>query len=106
MKGDNLDNRALQMSQDDNVATALAELNPSMVITTETTTISIDSKIPFGHKFALKPISSGDDIYKYGEIIGRATKPIQPGDWVHTHNCESTRGRGDMKPTANSQGDT
>ena len=33
---------------------------------------------------------------KYGEIIGQATEQIDPGEWVHTHNCKSTRGRGDI----------
>ena len=45
--------------------------------------------IPAGHKFALVPIAKGEFVLKYGEIIGRATQAIQPGDWVHTHNLRS-----------------
>lgn len=45
--------------------------------------------IPAGHKFALVPIAKGEFVIKYGEIIGRATQDIQPGDWVHTHNLRS-----------------
>lgn len=45
--------------------------------------------IPAGHKFALVPLTKGDVVIKYGEIIGRATRDIQPGDWVHTHNLRS-----------------
>ena len=45
--------------------------------------------IPSGHKFALRPISCGEYIVKYGEIIGRATADIQQGEWVHTHNVKS-----------------
>ena len=45
--------------------------------------------IPAGHKFALKDIACGDLVIKYGEIIGRATKDIKEGEWVHTHNVKS-----------------
>jgi altronate hydrolase len=30
----------------------------------------------------------GDDVRRYGQIIGHATLPIAPGQHVHTHNCE------------------
>ncbi len=45
--------------------------------------------IPAGHKFALKDIAKGDYVVKYGEIIGRASKDIAKGEWVHTHNVKS-----------------
>ncbi len=37
------------------------------------------------------------EVYKYGESIGRATQEIKSGDYVHVHNVESERGRGDWK---------
>ncbi|VFS54652.1 Uncharacterised protein [Leminorella grimontii] len=36
-----------------------------------------------------------DEVYKYGESIGRATQAIELGEHVHVHNVESERGRGD-----------
>ena len=45
--------------------------------------------IPSGHKFALKDIKEGEYVFKYGEIIGKATKDIKKGEWVHTHNVKS-----------------
>jgi altronate dehydratase small subunit len=33
---------------------------------------------------------------KYGEIIGKATTDIKPGQHVHVHNVAGTRGRGDV----------
>ncbi|MGI6255805.1 MAG: UxaA family hydrolase [Acutalibacter sp.] len=53
--------------------------------------VSLDGSdtIPAGHKFALVPIQKGEFVIKYGEIIGRATRDIQPGEWVHTHNLRS-----------------
>ena len=48
-----------------------------------------DEKIAAGHKFALRDIPQGEYVVKYGEIIGRATKNIAKGEWVHTHNVKS-----------------
>ena len=48
-----------------------------------------NDQIPAGHKYALRDISVGEYVIKYGEIIGRATQNITKGEWVHTHNVKS-----------------
>lgn len=48
-----------------------------------------NEQIPAGHKYALREISEGEYVIKYGEIIGRATQKIAKGEWVHTHNVKS-----------------
>lgn len=45
--------------------------------------------IPKYHKIARRPIACGQDVFKYGEVIGRAVKPVYPGEWVHVHNLKS-----------------
>lgn len=45
--------------------------------------------IPAGHKIALSDIPQGGAVIKYGQVIGRATKPIPAGAWVHSHNLGS-----------------
>jgi altronate hydrolase len=45
--------------------------------------------IPVGHKVALSPIAAGAVVVKYGFPIGRATRDIAPGEWVHEHNLRS-----------------
>ena len=45
--------------------------------------------IPAGHKQALRDIAEGEFVFKYGQIIGRATRNIKAGEWVHTHNVRS-----------------
>lgn len=52
--------------------------------------IVLRNDIPYGHKIALKEIKEGETINKYGYPIGKATKKISIGDWVHTHNVETT----------------
>ena len=37
-------------------------------------------------KIAVKDVEQGEFVLKYGEAIGKATKGIKVGDWVHTHN--------------------
>ncbi len=45
--------------------------------------------VPKGHKFALHDIKKGEKVKKYGYPIGRATKDIKAGEWVHSHNLKS-----------------
>jgi altronate hydrolase len=42
--------------------------------------------VPRGHKVALRELGAGDRVLKYGQVIGRATRPIRRGEHVHTHN--------------------
>src|SRR3712207_5612979 len=39
-----------------------------------------------GHKVAVAEIAVGQAVRKFGQVIGQATAPIRPGDWVHSHN--------------------
>lgn len=45
--------------------------------------------IPAGHKVALTDIPEGGAVIKYGHPIGRATRNIRMGEWVHTHNLST-----------------
>ena len=64
---------------------------------TETTTVSLLEDIPPNHKIAPVDIKAGEPIIKYGLCIGRASCDIQTGQYVHVHNIESNRGRGDLQ---------
>ncbi|PSL46894.1 altronate dehydratase small subunit [Salsuginibacillus halophilus] len=57
--------------------------------------VKVLQDIPYGHKIAVKDISTGDTILKYGLSIGSAIEDIPVGDHIHVHNIESNRGRGD-----------
>ena len=48
-------------------------------------------EIPLGHKIALKDLSNGDTILKYGHDIGKVVKPIKKGDHVHVHNVKTKK---------------
>ena len=34
------------------------------------------------------PSPRGSRLLRYGQVIGFASRDIQPGDWVHSHNLE------------------
>lgn len=42
--------------------------------------------IELGHKMAIQSIAGGRPVRRYGQVIGFATRDIQPGEWVHQHN--------------------
>ncbi|HUS95605.1 MAG TPA: UxaA family hydrolase, partial [Hyphomicrobiaceae bacterium] len=46
--------------------------------------ITAKSDIPIGHKVALKDLTEGDTVFKYGEDIGKMVGPAKQGEHVHT----------------------
>jgi altronate dehydratase small subunit len=91
---------ALVIKRQDNVATAIRDIPSGKTVAVgveeESMTVRANQDIPLGHKLAIRPIRCGEDILKYGTVIGRATRDIEVGEHVHVHNVESTRGRGDL----------
>lgn len=95
--------RAIVLHPDDNVGTLIdpgAVSQTVQLIGKRSDTIVLAADIPYGHKCAIRAIASGDQILKYGQVIGRATQPISVGQHVHTQNVEALRARGDAKEKA------
>ncbi len=72
----------IRLDPDDNVVTATRALEAGTSVEGVTTT----ALIPSGHKIATRAIGKGEELRKYAQFIGFATKDIAPGDHVHTHN--------------------
>lgn len=53
--------------------------------------IMANADIPIGHKVAIKDLTEGDTVFKYGEDIGKMVGPAKQGEHVHTHNCKTKR---------------
>ncbi|GLC78967.1 UxaA family hydrolase [Lacrimispora brassicae] len=84
--------KAFQIVETDNVATALEDILPGIVSLLGDTPmgeIPAVTDVPKGHKISLKDIKAGEDIKKYGIRIGKATQAIKAGEWVHLHNIHS-----------------
>ena len=94
---------ALKVHDDDNVATVFSNgvgQGDSVVVRDKrggSENLTVISNIPYGHKVALVDISAGEKVVKYGESLGVVVKPINKGEWVHVHNMDSLRGRGDQE---------
>ncbi len=77
----------------DNVATALDELPAGETVPVRVEgrmeNVRVLSRIPRGHKFALRQIEQGGAVIKYGETIGVSTTAIAAGEHVHVHNVVS-----------------
>ena len=47
--------------------------------------------IPIGHKVALKDMTIGDTVWKYGIDMGKVVAPVQTGQHAHVHNIKTKR---------------
>lgn len=92
--------RILAVHKSDNVGTALVGFERGeevrVMVGQDSITLVLPQTIAAGHKVAVRRISEGSDVVKYGYPIGEATTDIEPGQHVHVHNVASRRGRGDM----------
>jgi hydrolase, uxaA family protein len=93
---------AVIIDKKDDVATVTKDLKKGekakyLLSENDINEITLLDDIPFGHKFAIRDIPKNQDVLKYGESIGKATRDIIKGEHVHIQNVESNRGRGDRK---------
>ena len=81
------------MNEDDTVVTVITAITTGSEIfytmNGVTCKIKAATNIPKYHKAAIKGISKGDEIFKYGERIGYAMSDINAGEHVHTNNLNS-----------------
>ena len=86
---------ALIIKNKDSVAVVIEDLAAGKTarykVDGEIKAIQVVEDIPIYHKVALADIPEGEEVYKYGESIGRAIKPIKVGQHVHSHNLISIR---------------
>ncbi|ARP81924.1 hypothetical protein CAL12_14605 [Bordetella genomosp. 8] len=61
--------------------------------------VDVAEPVPYGHKIALRALDAGQEIVKYGVVVGRLSEAVAAGHHVHVHNLESQRGRGDLTTT-------
>ncbi|XJZ28249.1 UxaA family hydrolase [Bacillota bacterium Lsc_1132] len=92
------DKKAILINKQDNVATVLSQVkkNERMSITygreVVDSIISLND-IDIYHKIAVKSINTLENVYKYGEVIGRAVQPIEKGQHVHVANIKGVAGK-------------
>ncbi len=80
---------AIRLHRLDNVLISMAAIGAGAEIRIDGEpydSLTTNQSIPPGHKVATRRIGVGERILKYGQPIGTATAPIEPGDHVHSHN--------------------
>ena len=77
----------IKIHPSDNVAVTLIDRAEGETITLDSKTITLKQAVGRGHKIALVPIDTNENIIKYGSPIGHAKQPILIGEHVHTHNA-------------------
>jgi len=80
------ENSAIHLNPLDNVAIARVPLSAGMKLRVDGVAITVLDAVPAGHKVAVARIQPGEMVHRYGQAIGRATAPIEPGQHIHTHN--------------------
>ena len=81
--------KTIKIHPSDNVAVILEDIVKGELVTVEGFSVTAVEDIARGHKIALKKIEEGTPIVKYGNEIAIATRDIEVGEWVHTHNVKT-----------------
>jgi altronate hydrolase len=81
-----LSRKTLLLRDGDDVAVAIRPIAAGEVIYSNGTEVRARQEIPAGHKVALRSVPEDEPVHKYGQVIGFATRPIEPGDHVHVRN--------------------
>lgn len=74
----------IRLHGSDNVVIALQDLGPGATL--PGLSVPLPGPVPRGHKIATRAIAPGEEVIRYGQIIGQATQAIPQGGHIHSHN--------------------
>jgi (2R)-sulfolactate sulfo-lyase subunit alpha len=81
----------------DNVGVAVVDLQSGtdcvgrILADNSTLSARAEQAIPLGHKLALKDFKVGEEVTKYGCVIGVIVQDVAAGHHVHTQNLKTKR---------------
>lgn len=77
--------------ENDNVATALGDIEPGTVrlIGAVQAAAVASEPIGYGHKLALRDIPEGGMVVKYNAPVAVTRRAVKAGEWLHLHNARS-----------------
>ena len=81
--------RFLKINAADNVAVALADLAAGERVEIDGGVVALREAVARGHKFALRDLTEGENVIKYGYPIGHVTCNVAAGTWIHSHNLKT-----------------
>jgi altronate hydrolase len=80
------ENAVIHLNSVDNIAIARVALSPGQELRVDGRSVTVEEPVPAGHKVAIRAIGAGENVLRYGQVIGRARIRIDAGRHVHTHN--------------------
>lgn len=84
-----MNEQIIRIHEQDNVAVAVDGLAAGQTVRVGGRDLTALRQIPPGHKIALVDIPAGSKVVKYGFPIGRASRDIPEGEWVHSDNLST-----------------
>lgn len=84
-----IDSRLVLLSPSDNCLIACTHLAAGTAVQLEGGTVTLAKDIGLGHKLARHAIAAGQQVLKYGAVIGSLRAPVAAGEHIHTHNLDS-----------------
>ncbi|ULQ54232.1 UxaA family hydrolase [Flavihumibacter fluvii] len=78
----------LQIHPKDNVLVALTNLKKGEIISWAGQSLQLLDDIPVKHKLAIAPLQTGDPVYMYGVLVGKAQKAVPAGGCITTENLK------------------
>ena len=79
-------NSYLQIHPSDNAIVALQDLSKGSQVKVNGDTFTLLDNVSAKHKFSLKSLNPGDNIYMYGVLVGKANEVIPQGAAITTRN--------------------
>lgn len=76
----------LKIHPKDNVWVALQNIAKGSVVSLDNIQVEILEEIPAKHKLYPTDFAMGEEIYMYGVLVGKTTKPVQKGERMSTDN--------------------
>ncbi len=74
----------VKLNPKDNIVIALRDLQAGEQLAH--VPVQLAAPVTRGHKLAVSSIQTGENIVRYGQIIGQAKCDIAPGEHIHVHN--------------------
>ncbi|MDB5083764.1 MAG: uxaA [Bacilli bacterium] len=81
--------RFIKINEQDSVIVLYEDVAAGTNILLDGQELTVQQDVSAGHKIAVRPLSAGEHVFKFGYSIGIASQAIEAGEWVHTHNVKS-----------------
>jgi altronate hydrolase len=79
-------NKILRIHSTDNIIVALTNLSKGDIVELDGVSFALVSDVKAKHKFAIRNIAIGEEVYMYGVIVGKANNKIHKGEVITTQN--------------------